>query len=87
MSGWKFDNLHITIRQRLCEALYASGRKEAARESLLELVNTFGEEVYTTESIAKWVSRESILFPFVFRGFELFYRLYRTMPLGARKCR
>ena len=76
MSGWKFDNLDITIRQRLCEALYAGGRKKAARESLLEMVNTFGEEVYTTEPITKWVSRALIFYPFVFRGFELFYRLY-----------
>ncbi|KAN0094879.1 hypothetical protein V8E55_003166 [Tylopilus felleus] len=56
MSGWKSDNLHITIRQRLCETLYAGGRKKVARESLLEMVNTFGEKVYTTESITKWVS-------------------------------
>ena len=60
MSGWKFENLHITIRQRLCEALYAGGRKKDAIESLLEMVNTFGEEVYMSEPITKWVSRESI---------------------------
>ena len=76
MSGWKFENLHITVRQHLCEALYAGGRKEAARESLLELINTFGEEVYTTEPISKWVSRESILYPFIFRELDLFNRLY-----------
>ena len=79
MSGWKFDNLHITVRQHLCEALYAGGREEVARESPLELVNIFGEEVYMTEP--KWVSRESILNPFVFCVLKLFYRLYRTMPL------
>ena len=87
MSGWEFDNLHFTIRQRLCEALYAGGRKKVARESLLEMVNTFCEEVYTTEPITKWVSRESILYPFVFCGFEPFYRLYRTVPLHTRKRR
>ena len=85
MSGWKFDDLHITVRQRLCEALYAGGRKVAARESFLELVNTFGEQVYTTEP--KWVSRESILYLLVFCRFDLFYRLYRTMPLRTRKRR
>ena len=74
MSGWKFDNLHITVWQHLCEALYAGGREEVARESPLELVNIFWEEVYMTEP--KWVSRELILNPFVFCVFKLFYRLY-----------
>ena len=76
MSGWVFDNVHIIVRQRLCEALYASGRKGAARESLLEMVNTFGEQVYTLEPITKWVSRESILYPFVSHELELFSRVY-----------
>ncbi|KAN0097093.1 hypothetical protein V8E55_001539 [Tylopilus felleus] len=56
MSGWKFDNLHITVRQRLCEALYGAGRRKDAEESLLEMVNSFDEEVYTSKLITKWVS-------------------------------
>ncbi|KAN0087902.1 hypothetical protein V8E55_006523 [Tylopilus felleus] len=56
MSGWKFDNFHITIWQRLCEALYGAGRRKDAEESLLEMVNSCHEEVYTTELVTKWVS-------------------------------
>ncbi|KAF8129237.1 quinon protein alcohol dehydrogenase-like superfamily, partial [Boletus edulis] len=40
ISGWRFDDLDITIRQRLCEALYAAGRTMDAGKSLLELVDT-----------------------------------------------
>ena len=66
MSGWKFDNIHITIQQRLCEVLYVAGRRKDAAESLLEMVNSFDKEFYTSELIAKWVSGESILYPLVF---------------------
>ena len=69
MSGWKFDDFHITVRQRLCEALYVSGRRKDAAESLLEMVNGF-DEVYTSELITKWVSSESILYPLVFHAFK-----------------
>ncbi|KAN0094862.1 hypothetical protein V8E55_003149 [Tylopilus felleus] len=77
MSGWEFDNLHFTIRQRLCEALYAGGRKKVARESLLEMVNTFCEEVYTTEPITKWVSLsraglDTLVFKFVVARFMVY---------------
>ena len=66
MSGWKFDNFHITVWQRLCEALHVAGRRKDADESLLEMVNSFNEEVYASELITKWVSGESILYPLVF---------------------
>ena len=66
MSGWKFDNLHITVRQRICEALYLAGRRKDAAESLLEMVYSFDEEICTSELITKWVSGESILYPLVF---------------------
>jgi hypothetical protein len=56
MSGWKYDNLHITVWQRLCEALYVASCRKDAEESLLEMVNTFDEEVYTSELVTKWVS-------------------------------
>ena len=65
MSGWKFDNVHITVRQRLCEVLNVAGRRKDADESLLEMVNSFDEEVYTSELITKWVSGES-MYPLVF---------------------
>ena len=60
ISGWKFDDLNITIQRRLCEALYAAGRTNEGGESLLKMVNTFDEEVYVSGSITKWVSGESI---------------------------
>ena len=69
MSGWKFDNLHITVWQRLSEALYVAGRRKDAEESLLERVNSF-DEVYTSEPLAEWVSGESILYPLVFHVFK-----------------
>ena len=70
MSGWKFDNPHITVRQRLCEALYVAGRRRDAEGSLLEMVNGFHEEVYTSELITKWVSGELTLYPLVFHVFK-----------------
>ena len=65
MSGWKCDDLHITVRQHICEALYVAGRRKDADEYLLEMVNSF-DEVYTSELITKWVSGESILYLLVF---------------------
>ena len=70
MSGWKFDTFHITVRQRLCEGLYAAGRRKDADKSLLEMVNSFQEEVYASELITKWVSGESILYTPVFHVFK-----------------
>ena len=70
MSGWKCDNLHITVRQRLCEVLYVAGRRKDAEESLLEMANSFDEEVYMSEVVTKWVSGESILYPLVFHVFK-----------------
>ena len=70
MSGWKFDNLHITVRQRLCEAIYVAGRRKDAEEALLEMINSFDEEVYTSEPITKWVSGESRPYLLVFHVFK-----------------
>ena len=56
ISGWNFDNLHVTIRQRLCEALHAAGRTKDASESLLKLVNTLDEDVYMSGPITEWIS-------------------------------
>ena len=70
MSGWKIDNLHITVRQCLCEALYVADRRKDAGESLLEMVNGFEEEVYASELITKWVSGELILYTPVFYAFK-----------------
>ncbi|KAF8548191.1 hypothetical protein OG21DRAFT_1489599 [Imleria badia] len=56
ISGWKFDGLGIEIQQGLCEALYTAGRTKDAGESLLKLVDNFGEEVYMSGHITDWVS-------------------------------
>ncbi|KAF8129264.1 quinon protein alcohol dehydrogenase-like superfamily [Boletus edulis] len=61
ISGWRFDDLAITIRQRLCEALYAAGRTMDAAKSLLELVDTFGDDVCMSGSMAEWISGELVL--------------------------
>jgi hypothetical protein len=58
MSGWKFDDLDITIRQCLCEALFAAGRRNEAGESLLEIVSGVDEALYTREPLATWVPGE-----------------------------
>ena len=70
MSGWKIDNLHITVRQCLCKTLYVAGCRKDAAESLLEMVNSFDEEVHTSELITKWVSGVLILYPLVFHVFK-----------------
>lgn len=70
MSGWKFDDLRITVWKRLCEALYAAGLEKDSIEDLLEMTNTFDKEIYTSEPMTKWVSGVSMPYPFVFRAFE-----------------
>ena len=49
----------MTVRQRLCEALYAAGRMKEVGESLLDLVNTVDEDVYMTGPIVTRVSGKS----------------------------
>ena len=56
ISGWSFDDLDITIRQRFCEALYAAGRTKEAGGYLLNIVSTVNEDVYMTGPIVAWVS-------------------------------
>ncbi|KAF8550490.1 hypothetical protein OG21DRAFT_1513946 [Imleria badia] len=56
ISGWKFDELDITVQQHLCDALYAAGRRNDATESLLKMVNTLDEAVYMSGPLIKWVS-------------------------------
>ncbi|KAF8430510.1 hypothetical protein L210DRAFT_3764535 [Boletus edulis BED1] len=42
ITGWNFDNLNITIRQRLCEALDAAGRTNDAAKCFHELKTELG---------------------------------------------
>ena len=81
MCGRTFDDLHLTVRQRLCEALYAAGRKKDPGEALLEMVNTLDEEVYSSKSITKWVSGESIPYPFVW--LHAFNTSLQTLPIDV----
>ena len=71
ISGWKFDNLHIKIRQRLCEAFYKAGRMMDAGESLLKMVNTLDEQGYMNGSLTEWISGELLFNQFCCRVFEI----------------
>ena len=53
--GWTFDGLQITAQQYRCEALYASGRTEAATDALRKLLNSFGEEINASQVVSEWV--------------------------------
>ena len=53
--GWTFDGLQITEQRYRCEALYASGRTEAATEVLRKLLDSFGEEINASQAILEWV--------------------------------
>ena len=55
ISGWKFDELAITIQLRLCEVLLSVGRTKEAGESVLRIVE---QGVSKTESIKTCVSGE-----------------------------
>ncbi|KAF8547590.1 TPR-like protein, partial [Imleria badia] len=53
--GWTFDGLRITVQRYLCEDLYTSGRAVDAAEALLNITDTFGEEIRTNKVTAEWV--------------------------------
>lgn len=59
ISGWKFDHLDITIRQRLCEALSASGRTKDSAECFHRMVNEFARETRLHNQLLEWAIRES----------------------------
>ncbi|KAH0831287.1 hypothetical protein J3R83DRAFT_13923 [Lanmaoa asiatica] len=69
--GWRFDNLQFSAHQQKCEVLYAVGRTREGGESLLKMINTFGEDVYKSGPITKWVSGEFILHQFGCRAFKI----------------
>ena len=56
ISGWKFDDLDITIRRCHCEALYAACRIKEAGESLLNTLNIVDEHVYMAPLVTTWIS-------------------------------
>ena len=49
----------MTVRQRLCGALYAAGRIKEASEALLNIVSFFDEDVYMAEPVISWFSGRS----------------------------
>ncbi|KAF8556431.1 TPR-like protein [Imleria badia] len=55
ISGWKFDNLDVTIRQRLCEALYAAGRTKDAVEYFYQIPIEFREVTNLHDEHLHWV--------------------------------
>ena len=57
ISGWKFDDLTVTIQQRLCEALFAADRIKEAGEAVLRIVDQEGN---MTKLVETWVSGELI---------------------------
>jgi hypothetical protein len=86
ISGWKFDDLDITIRQRLCEAFYAAGRMMDAGESLLKMVNTLDEQSsYMSGSLTKWISGEFMLNSLVAVRLKLLHRFHPHMPVRSRR--
>ena len=53
--GWTFDGLQVTVQRYHCEDLYAKGLAEEAKEALLKILDTFREEIHSSEVTAKWV--------------------------------
>ena len=49
----------MTVRQRLCDALYAAGRIKEAGEALLNIVSYFDDDVYMAEPVISWFSGRS----------------------------
>ena len=73
------------IRQRFCEALYATGRSKEAGESLLNIVNTVDKDVcMTTRPIIAWISG-TLCYPFFPHAFESSPQIFAAMPLHPRK--
>ena len=58
ITGWKFDDLAITIQLRLCEALNSSRRTKEAGECLLGMAS---QEANLTGPILVWICGESLL--------------------------
>ncbi|KAF8435985.1 hypothetical protein L210DRAFT_3505969 [Boletus edulis BED1] len=54
MSGWKFDDLNITIRQRLCESLYAAGHTKDAVECYHQMASESNGETKLHGERLEW---------------------------------
>ena len=58
VSGWKFDELDLRVRQGLCDVLHAAGCIKEAGEALLNIVSFFDEDVYMADPVVAWLSGE-----------------------------
>ena len=85
ITGWKFDDLSITIRQRICEALYSAGLRKDAGNSLLELIKTFEKDVSVSGAVTKWVFGELTFCDLCTVHSTLFVRFHAKMPFRSRK--
>ena len=58
ISGWKFDNLDITIRRHLCETLYAAGRTSDAVGHFHQMTSESEEETHLDGEHLEWILGE-----------------------------
>ena len=65
ISGWNFDNLTITIQQRLCEAFYIANRAKEASNGILEIVGALREEACVSGPTTEWLIGELMVYPFL----------------------
>jgi hypothetical protein len=86
ISGWRFEDLDMMIRQRLCEALHAAGRTDEAGESLLNIVNSV-DEGYMREPLATWVPGELRSTCSCATHSKFYRRFLATVSLHSRKRR
>ena len=85
ISGWKFDNLGTTIQRQLCEALHAAGHTKRAGEAVLEIANSFGDEMYTSDGLSKWVFGELIRQPYRCRPYGRLHRFHAPLLRHTRQ--
>lgn len=84
ISGWKFDDLDLTIRQSLCEAVFAAGRIKEAGESLLIMIHAMDKDTYMTRPVRSWVSGELCSLHFSPVNFIFLHRFLATISLRPR---
>ena len=87
ISGWKFDNLGTTIQRQLCEALYAAGHMKRAGEAVLEIVNSSGDEMCTSDVLSEWVLGKFIRYACSCRAYKTSLQISHndTSPLETAR--
>ena len=69
----------------MCDALYSAGRTKKAGESLLQLVDTFGKEVYMNAAVVDWVSGKFTLYYLHTMHSIPSVRFHATLSILSRK--